>query len=113
MRLRNVKNKEDILNNCPYLIKNPESYKGKWSNLFDNNNPIYIEIGMGKGKFILENAIKNPNIFNPSDASFWPPKLKNLLVKIRASYIITVPIVAITTPTTNNITCHIKITSYF
>ena len=62
MRLRNVKNKEDILNNCPYLIKNPESYKGKWSNLFDNNNPIYIEIGMGKGKFILENAIKNPNI---------------------------------------------------
>ncbi len=50
MRLRNVKNKEDILNNCPYLIKNPESYKGKWSNLFDNNNPIYIEIGMGKGK---------------------------------------------------------------
>lgn len=62
MRLRNVKNKEDILNNCSYLIKNPESYKGKWSNLFDNNNPIYIEIGMGKGKFILENAIKNPNI---------------------------------------------------
>ena len=62
MRLRNVKNKEDILDNCPYLIKNPESYKGKWSTLFDNNNPIYIEIGMGKGKFILENAINNPNI---------------------------------------------------
>ena len=62
MRLRNVKNKEDILDNCPYLIKNPESYKGKWSTLFDNNNPIYIEIGIGKGKFILENAINNPNI---------------------------------------------------
>ena len=62
MRLRNVKNKEDILNNCPYLIENPENYKGKWSDLFNNDNPIYIEIGMGKGKFILENAINNPNI---------------------------------------------------
>ena len=62
MRLRNVKNKEEILNNCPYLIKNPEDYKGKWLTLFDNNNPIYLEIGMGKGKFLIENALKHPNI---------------------------------------------------
>lgn len=62
MRLRNVKDKEEILNNCKYLIKNPEDYKGKWKSLFNNDNPIYIEIGMGKGKFILENALKYPNI---------------------------------------------------
>ena len=62
MRLRNVKDKEEILNNCNYLIKNPEDYKGKWQKLFNNDNPIYIEIGMGKGKFILENALKYPNI---------------------------------------------------
>ncbi len=62
MRLRNVKNKEEILNNCPYLIKNPEEFQGKWNTLFNNNNPIYIEIGMGKGKFLLENALKNSNI---------------------------------------------------
>ena len=62
MRLRNVKNKEEILNNCEYLIKNPEDYKGKWQSLFNNDNPIYIEIGMGKGKFILENALKYKNI---------------------------------------------------
>ena len=62
MRLRNVKNKEEILNNCPYLIKNPEDYKGKWLTLFNNNNPIYLEIGMGKGKFLIENALKHPNI---------------------------------------------------
>lgn len=62
MRLRNVKNKEEILNNCKYLIKNPEEYQGKWQTLFKNNNPIYIEIGMGKGKFILENAQKYPHI---------------------------------------------------
>ena len=70
MRLRNVKNKEDILDNCPYLIKNPESYKGKWSTLFDNNNPIYIEIGMGKGKFILENEIIE-NRYNKDTPKFW------------------------------------------
>ena len=62
MRLRNVKNKEEILNNCPHLIKKPEDYKGKWLTLFNNNNPIYLEIGMGKGKFLIENALKHPNI---------------------------------------------------
>lgn len=62
MRLRNVKNKEEILSNSSYFISNGEEYIGKWSELFGNNNPIYIEIGMGKGKFILENAIKYPDI---------------------------------------------------
>ena len=62
MRLRNVKNKEEILNNSDYLIKNPTDFKGKWKSLFKNDNPIYIEIGMGKGKFLLENALKYKNI---------------------------------------------------
>ncbi len=62
MRLRNVKNKEEILSNSKYFITNPFTYKGNWNSLFKNNNPIYIEIGMGKGKFIIENAIKYPNI---------------------------------------------------
>lgn len=62
MRLRNVKNKEEILNHSKYLIKNPADYCGKWNVLFQNQNPIYIEIGVGKGKFIKENAKKYPNI---------------------------------------------------
>ena len=62
MRLRNVKNKEEILNNSKYLVKNPIDNKGRWNEIFGNLNPIYIEIGMGKGKFIIENAIKYPNI---------------------------------------------------
>lgn len=62
MRIRNVKNKEEILNNSKYLIQNPQDYIGKWSTFFNNSNPIYIEIGMGKGKFIIENAKKYPNI---------------------------------------------------
>ena len=56
MRLRNVKNKEEIMNNSNYLVKNYYDYKGKWRELFNNDNPIYIEIGMGKGKFIIENG---------------------------------------------------------
>lgn len=62
MRLRNVKNKEEILNNSHLLIKDYDKYKGKWHEVFNNSNPIYIEIGMGKGKFILENALKYPDI---------------------------------------------------
>ena len=62
MRLRNIKNKEEILNNCSFVIKNPSDYKGKWNNLFKNDNKIYIEIGTGKCKFIYESALKNPNI---------------------------------------------------
>lgn len=62
MRIRNVKNKEEILENSKYLIKSPKKYKGKWNKVFQNNHPIYVEIGMGKGKFIIENAKKYPNI---------------------------------------------------
>ena len=62
MRLRNVKNKKEIMDNSLYLVKDPTLYKGKWKELFGNNNPIYIEIGMGKGKFIIDNALHYPNI---------------------------------------------------
>lgn len=62
MRLRNVKNKKEILAASPYLVKMPEEHIGNWKKLFGNDNPIYIEIGMGKGKFIIENALSNPNI---------------------------------------------------
>ncbi len=62
MRLRNVKNKEEILKNCPLLIEEPKKYCGKWSDVFGNEQPIYIEIGMGKGNFIIENAKRYPHI---------------------------------------------------
>ena len=62
MRIRNVKNKEEILNNSKFLVKDYKSNITSWSKSFKNNNPIYIEIGMGKGKFIIENAKKYPNI---------------------------------------------------
>ena len=62
MRLRNVKNKDEILNSTDYLEITPNENKSKWNKVFGNNNPIHIEIGMGKGDFIIENAIRYPNI---------------------------------------------------
>ena len=62
MRLRNVKNKQEIMDNSNYLILNPKDYFGNWKSLFNNNNPIHIEIGTGKGNFIIGKALANPNI---------------------------------------------------
>ena len=62
MRLRNVKNKEEIMNSSSLLVRDETKYKGNWKSLFDNDNPIYIEIGMGKGDFIIGNALNNHNI---------------------------------------------------
>lgn len=62
MRLRNKKGAHDIISKSTYLIQNYEEYKGKFKSLFENNNSIAIEIGMGKGDFIIQKAIQNPNI---------------------------------------------------
>lgn len=51
MRMRNPKDKDELINSCDYF------YEGA----FPNDNPINLEIGMGKGKFILEMALNNPN----------------------------------------------------
>jgi len=61
MRLRNVKNKNEILNSKDIVIKNPEDFKGNWKSLFSNDNEIHLEIGTGKCKFIKELASRNPN----------------------------------------------------
>lgn len=62
MRLRNVKNAREIVDNSSFVVHNPKEYKGKYSEVFGNNNPIELEIGMGKGNFIIDKAMKNPNI---------------------------------------------------
>ena len=50
------------MKNSTLLIENPSEYKGNWKKIFNNNNPIHIEIGMGKGDFIMEKANRYPNI---------------------------------------------------
>lgn len=62
MRYNVVKNAEGILNSSSYFVKNPSSYKNKWASVFNNNNPICLELGMGRGSFIIEIAKNHPNI---------------------------------------------------
>lgn len=62
MRLKNVKGANEIIVLGKYYVLDPKENKAKWKSVFGNDNPIYIEIGMGKGKFIIENAKKYPNI---------------------------------------------------
>ena len=62
MRLKKVKNAKEIVENSKYFVDNPEEKSGKWIEIFGNDNSIHIEIGMGKGKFIINMAKKYPNI---------------------------------------------------
>lgn len=62
MRLRNVKGSRETIAANEYVVQDETSMKGKWHDRFGNDNPIHIEIGMGKGKFIMEMARLNPNI---------------------------------------------------
>lgn len=62
MRLRNVKNAREILENSKYFIKDYKNYKGNFKKIFNNDNEIRIEIGMGKGTFITTLAKENPDI---------------------------------------------------
>ena len=62
MRLRNVKGSRETIAANDYVVHNETGMKGHWHELFDNDNPIHIEIGMGKGQFIMELARRNPDI---------------------------------------------------
>ena len=62
MRYNVVKNASSILENSDYLVKNPSQYKNNWRNVFKNNNPICLELGMGRGSFIIDMAKAHPNI---------------------------------------------------
>ena len=62
MRLKNVKGANEIIEKGIYYINNPYQYRGSWKEYFSNNNPIYVEIGMGKGDFIIENAKRYKDI---------------------------------------------------
>lgn len=62
MRLRNVTGSREVIAACDYVIHNPQECKGKWKEVFGNDHPIRIEIGMGKGRFIMDLARENPNM---------------------------------------------------
>ena len=62
MRLRNIPGADEIVSNSPFCIQEPVSNRGNWKAYFGNENPIHMEIGMGKGRFIMDLARLNPNI---------------------------------------------------
>ena len=57
-----IKNADKIVSSCPYVVKDPMKYKNKWHDLFGNHNPIYVELGMGRGDFIINMAKTYPAI---------------------------------------------------
>lgn len=62
MRLRNIPRAQEEIDASPVAIKDEKNHRGKWAEVFGNEHPIHIEIGMGKGQFILELAKRNPEI---------------------------------------------------
>ncbi len=62
MRLRHIPGAEEQIAESSYVIQNPQENKGRWAQVFGNANPVVIEVGMGKGKFLMELAASNPDI---------------------------------------------------
>ncbi|MCI8270213.1 MAG: tRNA (guanosine(46)-N7)-methyltransferase TrmB [Lachnospiraceae bacterium] len=62
MRLRHIPGSEDIVSASPYVLGQPEQYRGRFRKHFGNNHPLEIEVGMGKGRFIIEMAQRHPQV---------------------------------------------------
>ena len=62
MRYNTVKDSDKIISRSAFVINNPFNYKNKWNDLFQNKNEIHLELGMGRGDFIINMAKKYPNI---------------------------------------------------
>ena len=62
MRLRNIPGAKEAIENSRFVVHQVQEKKGRWNQVFGNNNPIHIEVGMGKGRFLMEMAALNPEI---------------------------------------------------
>ena len=62
MRLRNIPGSKDVIADSRFVVQNPDSQRGKWAEVFTNNHPVWIEVGMGKGRFIMDMARLHPDI---------------------------------------------------
>ena len=62
MRLRNITGCREMIGESEFVVHEPETMKGKWREAFGNDHPVYVEIGMGKGRFIMDLAARNPDI---------------------------------------------------
>ncbi len=62
MRLRNIPGAKDAIEESIYVIQNPQENKGCWDKVFPQNQPIHLEVGMGKGRFLMDMARLHPEI---------------------------------------------------
>lgn len=62
MRLRNIPGSKEAIAESAYVIQNPEKRRGCWQEVFGNQNPVQIEVGMGKGRFIMDMARLHPEV---------------------------------------------------
>lgn len=62
MRLRNIPGADEVVSSSPYSIQDPTAYNGHWHEFLHSDAPIHIEIGMGKGRFLMDLAEQNSNI---------------------------------------------------
>ncbi len=62
MRLRNITGADTYIENSEYVIQEPTSKKGDWKEVFGRKAPLHIEVGMGKGQFLMQLAFQNPDI---------------------------------------------------
>ena len=62
MRLRNIPGARETIAESQWIVQDPASCKGKWKERFGNDHPVHLEIGTGKGKFINQLAVENPDI---------------------------------------------------
>ncbi|WP_455616808.1 tRNA (guanosine(46)-N7)-methyltransferase TrmB [Eisenbergiella sp.] len=62
MRLKNVPGSREVIAESRFVIHNPEEKKGKWAEVFGNAAPLHIEIGMGKGRFLMDMAKLHPEV---------------------------------------------------
>ena len=62
MRLKKIKNAKEMVEASKYYVANPAMQRGKWHALFGNDHPIHVEIGMGKGRFIIQMAMLHPEV---------------------------------------------------
>lgn len=60
MRLRNIPGSRDVIAESPWVVQDPENCRSRWEQLFGNPHPLHIEVGMGKGRFLMDLAAAHP-----------------------------------------------------
>ena len=86
MEYINIKNADKIISESKYFVKDPYKYKNKWHDLFGNKNPISLELGMGRGDFIINMAKKYPNT-NFIGLELYPSQMVSATEKLKSQNI--------------------------